>query len=281
MNAFLVALALNLGLGSMPTGLETTMATDINTITDQLEADAGGRYAAFESPRQRLFGLLGGRRGPSLTARTDTISAPVNARIVRDVQWEVGRNWALDPDRIHLRWGSVSGEIPDRVVSVRILGTGAKGHWIALLAPADPMATPARLRVRAGVERLIPVAARDLPRGTVLKVDDIAHDPTVVWGRPKGDSIGVRPGWVVNRLLSEGDELRHPAVSEPNAVTSGEEIEIIWHRGPVAVSVGGVALGSVPLGDPVRVRTDSGRRLEGVAHGPGVVMVGGRDESEW
>jgi len=258
------------------------MASDMHTITPVTETDDAVQLLVSNTTRQPIIpGLLGGRGEPVATPHGDTVQVPVSSRVVRDVQWEVGRSWSVDPDRVQLTWGNISGEVPDRIVSVRLLGTGAGGYWIALLASADPMATPARIRVRAGVERLVPVAASRLTRGLVLSVDDIAHTSSLVWGPPKDTSGGVQPGWVVHRVFSKGDELKTPGVRRPNAVESGTEVEIIWKRGSVAVSLMGVALGSGPIGSRIRVRTETGRRLEGVATKPGVVVVGGTEDKGW
>ena len=118
------------------------------------------------APRGRLlFGLIPGGRSGGILPSGDTTELPVSSRVARDVQWEVARRWGVDPDRVRLRFGLVSGAVPERITAVRILGTGTKGHWIALLSPADPNETPARVRVRAGGERLDPVAGRALVRG--------------------------------------------------------------------------------------------------------------------
>ncbi|NNM34629.1 MAG: flagellar basal body P-ring formation protein FlgA [Gemmatimonadetes bacterium] len=225
--------------------------------------------------RGRLwFGLLPGGR-PSASIQQDTTDLPVSPRVARDVQWEVARRWGIDPDRVHLEFGRVSGSAPDRVASVRLLGTGTKGHWVALLSPADPSLTPTRVRLRAGVERAEPVATRNLERGASLSVGDIGHDFVVAWGAPKGSAAqSVQPGWIVHRSITAGEPLREPAVAPPDAVTSGERIEVLWRRGAVSVSLAGVALGSGPVGSEVRVRTESGRELRGIAQDEGVVMVG-------
>ena len=85
--------------------------------------------------------------------------------------------------------------------------------------------------------------------------------------------------WVLHRPLKKGDPLKEPAVSAPDAVESGRPVEIVWRRGAVAVSLAGIALASGPTGSEVRVRTESGRHLRGVAQAPGVVVVGSPNRS--
>lgn len=268
----LFALTISLGLAGSTLALgaeqdkeERPMSTEITPTAAALE-DRG--------PKGRLlFGLIpGGLSGFGLPE--DTTENQVPPRVARDVQWEVARRWGVDPDRVRLRFGLVSGAVPSRVSAVRILGTGTKGHWVALLSPTNADLTPARVRVRAGVERLEPVAGKALTRGAVLGPEDIVYESAVVWGSPRSEAPRVEPGWVVHRQLRKGEALKEPAVSAPNAVTSGREVEIVWKRGAVAVSLTGVALGSGPVGAEVRVRTESGRQLRGVAQEPGVVVVG-------
>lgn len=239
------------------------MSTELTHVQD----------ASSQTRGRLLFGLIPGGR-PAASIQHDTTDLPVSPRVARDVQWEVARRWGIDPDRVHLEFGRVSGDAPDRVASVRLLGTGTKGHWVALLSPADPALTPTRVRLRAGVERAQPVATRDLERGVALTVGDIGHDVVVAWGSPTGQVQSVEPGWIVHRSISAGEALREPAVAPPDAVTSGQPIEVLWRRGAVSVSLAGVALGSGPIGTEVRVRTESGRELRGVAQAEGLVMVG-------
>ncbi|MGI9626407.1 MAG: flagellar basal body P-ring formation chaperone FlgA [Longimicrobiales bacterium] len=226
------------------------------------------------TPKGRLlFGLIpGGLSG--FGSAEDTTENQVSPRVARDVQWEVARRWGVDPDRVRLRFGLVSGSVPARISAVRILGTGSKGHWVALLAPSNANLTPARVRVRAGVERLEPVAGSSLTRGSVLRSEDIVYESAVVWGSPRSEAPRVEPGWVVHRQLRKGEALKEPAVSAPDAVKSGREVEIVWKRGAVAVSMTGVALGSGPVGAEVSVRTETGRQLRGVAQESGIVVVG-------
>lgn len=251
---------------SVPVSLaedKEVMSTELTPIQD----------SAPQSRGRLLFGLIpGGRPSPSI--HHDTTDLPVSPRVARDVQWEVARRWGIDPDRVHLEFGRISGSAPERVAAVRLLGTGTKGYWVALLSPADPSITPTRVRVRAGVQRAEAVATRDLERGEALTVGDIGQDFAVVWGAPRGRSEAVEPGWIVHRRLKAGEALKTPAVAPPDAVTSGEPIEVLWRRGAVSVSLEGVALGSGPVGTEVRVRTESGRELRGVAQSDGVVVVG-------
>ncbi|HET7274978.1 MAG TPA: flagellar basal body P-ring formation chaperone FlgA [Longimicrobiaceae bacterium] len=117
----------------------------------------------------------------------------------------------------------------------------------------------------------VPVAARDLPRGVVLQEADIL--------RTERDSIGprdpaaVQPGWITRRVIREGEILRAPAVAAPALVTAGEMVQLVWRRGDLELRLRGTALRDAALGEPVSVRVDTRRHLEGIAAGPALVRI--------
>ena len=111
----------------------------------------------------------------------------------------------------------------------------------------------------------VAVAARDLPRGAVLSAGDIALRPAD--GEARGGSSAVEEGWVVRRLVREGEVLREPAVAPPPAVRAGEPVQGVVRRGAVELRVWGVALNDAPVGGIVHLRTADGRRFTGTASG--------------
>jgi len=50
-------------------------------------------------------------------------------------------------------------------------------------------------------------------------------------------------------------------------------VRVTWRRGGVTLAMDGTALGAAAVGQRVRVRTETGRRLEGVAVGPALVQI--------
>lgn len=111
----------------------------------------------------------------------------------------------------------------------------------------------------------VAVAARDLPRGAVLGAGDIALRPAE--GEVPGAGSAVEEGWVVRRLVREGEVLREPAVAPPPAVRAGEPVQGVVRRGAVELRVWGVALNDAAVGDIVHLRTTDGRRFTGTASG--------------
>ena len=188
------------------------------------------------------------------------------------IRAEVARRWEVPAADIELETGSLGPASPAAVdARVMLLGSGAGGHWVARLEHRH--GANESVRVRAGVRTTAPVAARDLTRGTELGPGDIRFDTTVRWGEPLDDGPEATEGWVVQRLLREGEPLRTPAVQPPLAVQSGEPVALVWERAGVGLRVAGKAAGSAAVGQRVYVRTENGRRLEGVVVAPGVVNV--------
>lgn len=191
--------------------------------------------------------------------------------VVEAVRFQVAERWAVDPAAVVLDFGSVPrGWSPASDAPVTLAGSGAGGHWVARVGGE---ADVAGVRVRAGVETEVLVAARTLERGRVVEPQDMAWAVEVRWGAPVADEGSVQEGWQTQRIIQEGEPLRAPAVQPPLLVQSGQPVEVLWRRGKVGVRVPGKAAGSAPLGAEVYVRTDSGRRLRGVVVAPGVVDV--------
>ncbi len=203
-------------------------------------------------------------------AQEPASAAPAGAdRSARtSVATELAARWGVGAEQVVLDWGA-AGPRPGRLV--RLLGNGAAGAYVAELEAGGDVV---RRRVRAGVRLALPIAARELARGTVLTEADIARVDTVAWGAPRGLEPA-RPGWVVRRRMGAGVLLAPPAVAPPLAVSAGDPVTLVWRGGRVELKARGVAAGSAPTGGRVAVRTASGRRIWGVADGPGTVRIDG------
>jgi flagella basal body P-ring formation protein FlgA len=113
------------------------------------------------------------------------------------------------------------------------------------------------------------VAARDLPRGSVLTAGDVERRP----GSAAAGAAAPGPGWVTRRVIRAGEVLREPAVAPPDVVRAGETVHVVWQRGGVQLSLRGTAARSAGAGERVAVRIGTGWRLEGVAAGEGIVRI--------
>ncbi|HLU39207.1 MAG TPA: flagellar basal body P-ring formation chaperone FlgA [Planctomycetota bacterium] len=82
-------------------------------------------------------------------------------------------------------------------------------------------------------------------------------------------------GMVAARDLRRGQILRLSDLAAPAVVRPKDPVVVVLGRGAVQVTCRGIALGSAPAGGRVDVVTSSGKMLQGIAHGNGIVVVGG------
>jgi flagella basal body P-ring formation protein FlgA len=146
-------------------------------------------------------------------------------------------------------------------------------HNAAFLAALMCVVHTARAQSAGGGTSRIPVAARDLLRGTVLSSTDIKWSDTTLTDGSTPDAANVAPGWVARRLIHAGEILREPGVAMPDLVSSGDAVDVIYSTAGVAVKVRGTAIGRGAKGDEVYVRLDNRRRLRGIIAGPNTVRV--------
>jgi flagella basal body P-ring formation protein FlgA len=198
---------------------------------------------------------------------------PAPPEVTAQVRALVARSWGVTVDRITLRWGpSREEDVISADATPELVGSGSGGYWVAAFRDEEAGGQEVRVRIRAGVEVLVPVARRPIERGETLDATSIELAVTTHWGPPPASSQ-VRPGWVARRSLRAGETLRRPAVEPIDIVTSGAEVDIYWIRGAIRIQLRGRALGTAAEGEVVPVRTDTGTRLTGVAVSPGVVKV--------
>ncbi len=123
----------------------------------------------------------------------------------------------------------------------------------------------------------IVVAARDLPRGTVLRAADIemvvTNDENVTSAPVSSTNPIPAAGWVVRRLVHKGEPLRAPAVAPPVLIPAGSPVSLVWEVGDLRVTRTGTAVGAAYAGETVTVRVDAKRRFTGIATAPGTVVV--------
>lgn len=119
----------------------------------------------------------------------------------------------------------------------------------------------------------IPVATRDLMRGTVLSSSDITWSDTTLSDGSTPEAANVAPGWVARRVIRAGEILREPGVQKPDMVTAGDAVDVIYSMPGVSIKVRGTAIGRGAKGDEVYVKLDNRRRLHGIVAGPNTVRV--------
>ncbi len=199
---------------------------------------------------------------------TTVLSASDLEATTRDL---IAARWGVAGSSLVIEWGAYSGDEPDLEGGLALVGSGSSGYWVVRFRLKS--GGPASVRARAGLLTPRSVASRRLQRGEILTAEDMAVSTSVVWGAPRPSSLEPSEGWIVQRIIKLGEPLRVPAVRPPMAVVSGSVVELIWSKGAVGLQLLGTAAGSAVLGDTVFVRTESGRRLRGVAVAPGIVNV--------
>jgi flagella basal body P-ring formation protein FlgA len=119
----------------------------------------------------------------------------------------------------------------------------------------------------------VPVAARALPRGTVLGDNDILFVEREPASRTPTLASEVATGWVTRRLIKVGETLREPAVERPTVINANQSVEIIWTDGTITLSLRGIAARKGAAGERIPVRTADGRRFDAVVVSPGRVRI--------
>ncbi len=145
-------------------------------------------------------------------------------------------------------------------------------HNVAFLAALMCCVHSARAQSANGRNK-VPIAARDLTRGTVLTSSDIKWTDTTLTDGTTPEAANVAPGWVARRVIRAGEILQEPGVAKPDLVSAGDAVEVIYSTPGVAIRVRGTAIGRGSQGDEVYVRLDNRRRLRGIIAGPNTVRV--------
>jgi flagella basal body P-ring formation protein FlgA len=120
------------------------------------------------------------------------------------------------------------------------------------------------------------VLARNVQPGETLAPGDLAIEQRPETSLPYDylSALDQAVGYALKRAQAAGAVLVPAAVDRPEVVARGALVTVISGAGPVIVKSDGIALDAARLGQRVRVRSASGRIIEGTAEGPGQVRVG-------
>ena len=149
--------------------------------------------------------------------------------------------------------------------------------------PAPAASPAANANEKTFATEQVAVAAREIARGKVLVMADIAYassdsrvhvrslaPPEVTTPATSGDSL---IGFVTRRLIATGQPLRAPAVVPPLLVKAGDAVDVTWDHDGILVSLRGRATRSAALGERIAVRVDAKRNFEGTVVAAGRVRV--------
>jgi flagellar basal body P-ring formation protein FlgA len=130
---------------------------------------------------------------------------------------------------------------------------------------------PVQIRVWADVV----LSARALPRGQTITADDVAMQRLDLTQLERGVFTELQQviGKVTKSAVSGGTPLRSDQLRAVAVVTQGQQVRVVFAGAGFHVSSEGRALGNAGVGEPVQVRTASGKLIKGIVTGPGVVQV--------
>lgn len=119
------------------------------------------------------------------------------------------------------------------------------------------------------------VASTSLPAGATLAPGDIRQTEIELTQQRPGlpGNPEALLGKVLTRSVPAGQPVHGDAVKAPTVVAAGDVVRLRVLGGGFAITAAGQALGTAAEGQPVRVRTDFGRTLTGVARNGRVVDI--------
>jgi flagella basal body P-ring formation protein FlgA len=190
----------------------------------------------------------------SVAAKRVVTASTVPVTLAAQVTGAIAHQWGDDSSRLQLTWGMVPGAagFPPKT-EVRVLGRGDGGWFTAVFTP--PGSLPFAVRVRAGAQDSVTVAARTLDAGRELGAGDLQMASRTRWGPPADAATPrVSPGWITRRLVMTGADLNAGNVAPPPLVRVGDQVRLEWRRGAVLITLDGTALDAGGAGQTVRVR---------------------------
>lgn len=136
-----------------------------------------------------------------------------------------------------------------------------------------------QLRAVADEWRLMPVATRPLVKGSLVTANDVQLTKmnSAVVGRDAVENLGDIVGRSLTKDIGQGEMFKAAAVVVPPVVTAGSRITIVFRQNRLEVTASGIALENGGLGQDIRVRNESSKKVViAKVIEPGLVMVGGR-----
>lgn len=186
----------------------------------------------------------------------------------------LGRETTGLPGRVAIEFGALDPQArPAPCARVEpFLPAGARpwGRTSLGLRCSDGTAWSVFLPVTVRVFSRALVAGRSLPAGHALTEEDYRTEEIDLTQQPAGllQEAGFAVNKVLSRPLAAGQPLRREYFRARPLVTPGDPVRLVYEGAGFSVSTDAKALGSATDGEPVRVQTESGRVVTGVARGP-------------
>jgi len=183
------------------------------------------------------------------------------------------------PGRVAIEFGTLDPQArPAPCARVEpFLPTGARlwGRSTLGLRCSDGTAWSAFMPVTIRVFAPALVAGRSLPAGHVLGEEDYRSEEIDLTQQPPGLLREAKYALdkVLSRPLAAGQLLRREYFRARTLVTPGDPVRLFYEGTGFSVSTDAKALGSATDGEAVRVQTESGRIVTGIARGPRLVEM--------
>jgi flagellar basal body P-ring formation protein FlgA len=217
--------------------------------------------------------------GAVLASADSRAQTPDTAEISRVVEAFVRAQTGTLPGRVEIGQGPVDPRLKlARCESVeaflpagsRLWGNSAVG--VRCLRPAKwSFFVPVEVRVWTDVV----VSTRALTRGQTLVSSDLAVQTLDLTQLPQGVFTDQGPlvGKLVSTRVSGGTPLRPDMLRAAPVILQGQTVRLVFMGSGLNVSSEGRALANAGVGEPLQVRTVSGKVIKGIVQGPGVVAV--------
>lgn len=151
-----------------------------------------------------------------------------------------------------------------------------RGRGTVAVSCAGPEPWRLYVPVRASNDAAVLVLARNVQPGEVLTAADFAVARRSSASLPYDylADAAQAVGFAMRRTQTAGSVITAAGLVAPEVVRRGELVTLTAGDGPVTVKSEGVALEAARLRQRLKVRSASGRVIEGTAEGPGQVRVG-------
>lgn len=183
------------------------------------------------------------------------------------------------PGRVEIELGTLDAQArPAPCTRVEpFLPAGARlwGRTSIGLRCSDGASWSTLLPVNVRVFARAMVASRGLPAGHSLAEDDYRVEEIDVTQQPAGivQDAAYASNKVLARPVASGQPLRREHFRLRPLVVPGDPVRLVYEGAGFTVSTEAKALGAATDGQAVRVQTDSGRVLTGIARGPRLVEL--------
>jgi len=183
------------------------------------------------------------------------------------------------PGRVLIKVGAIDPRLrlPRCKQTMPFMPPGSKlwGNSTVGLRCDEPSPWTIYVPITVNVMASVVTTSRPLPQGHLLTTSDLVTRDGDLTQLPAGTLTDIAPA--LGKLLAVGvpssTALRVDMLRSPLAVVQGQKVRLLVQGRGFKVNSEGTALTNASIGQPVSVRTASGRAVSGIARGPGLVEL--------